>query len=194
MGLKSVLREVARLETLQAIHLPADLFSTLTPKLVGKHRHRAAAESPSHSREHSKPVRYTLLAAFCWQRRQKVTDNLVELLIRLIHKLNSRAEHRVEAEFLADVKWVRGKTGLPHRLAEFALENPDGVIKEVLYPVVSPRTLRELGEEFRATRAGYHSRVHHVVRRSYSSHYRRMLPHILRALTLLCSRTGCPWR
>ncbi|MHC4610675.1 MAG: Tn3 family transposase, partial [Planctomycetota bacterium] len=183
LGLKSVLREVAKLETLQAIHLPEDLFSNLTPRLVGKYRQRAAAEPPRELRNHPKAICYTLLAAFCWQRRQEVTDNLVELLIRLIHKINARAEHRVEAEFLADFKRVRGKTGLLYRLAEVALENPDGVIKDVLYPVVSPHTLRELVEEFRATGAGYHSRVHHVVRRSYTYHYRRMLPHILRALT-----------
>jgi hypothetical protein len=181
LGLKSVLREVAKLETLQAIHLPEDLFSNLTPRLVGKYRQRAAAEPPRELRNHPKAICYTLLAAFCWQRRQEVTDNLVELLIRLIHKINARAEHRVEAEFLADFKRVRGKTGLLYRLAEVALENPDGVIKDVLYPVVSPHTLRELVEEFRATGAGYHSRVHHVVRRSYTYHYRRMLPHILRA-------------
>jgi hypothetical protein len=107
-----------------AIHLPDDLFAKLTPKLVGKYRHRAAAESPSHLREHSKPIRYTLLAAFCWQHRQELTDNLMELVVRVIHKLNTRAEHRVEAEFLADVKRVRGKTGLLYRLAEVALENP----------------------------------------------------------------------
>jgi hypothetical protein len=77
LGLKSVLREVAKLETLGAIHLPVDLFADLTPRLVGKYRHRAAAESPSHFRKHPKPTRYMLLAAFCWQRRQEVTDNLV---------------------------------------------------------------------------------------------------------------------
>ena len=86
LGLKSVLQEVAKLEMLGAIHLPDDLFANLTPRLVGKYRHRAASESPSRFREHPKSTRYMLLAAFCWQRRQEVTDNLVELLIRLTTK------------------------------------------------------------------------------------------------------------
>lgn len=32
-------------------------------------------------RRHPDPIRYTLLAAFCWLRLQEVIDNVVELLL-----------------------------------------------------------------------------------------------------------------
>ena len=43
-----------------------------------KYRVRAAGERPSQLRRHAKPTRYTLVAAFCWQRRKEIIDGLVE--------------------------------------------------------------------------------------------------------------------
>ena len=42
------------------------------------------------------PVRMLLLAALCHQRGVEITDGLVELLITLVLKVNTRAERRVE--------------------------------------------------------------------------------------------------
>lgn len=183
LSVKAVIEEVEKLEVLQAIELPDDLFSHLTPQLIGKYRQRAAAEPPRELRSHPKPIKYMLLAAFCWQRRREVTDNLVDLLKRVIHKMNIRAEKRVEAAYIADIKRVHGKQAILFRLAEAALDNPDGTIRDVLFPVVSQETLRNLVEEFRASGVDYHSQVHHMMRSSYGHHYRQMLPHLLRVLT-----------
>jgi hypothetical protein len=189
LSVSGVLAEVEKLEQLQAIELPVDLFAHLSPKLIAKYCQRAAAEPPRELRNHPLPIKYALLAAFCWQRRRKVTDNLVELLIQIVHKINAKAEHRVESDFVADIKRVRGKQAILFRLAEAALANPDGVIKDVLYPIVDQQTLRDLVDEFRASGANYHSRVYHVMRASYSHHYRRILPHILRVLTFRSNNT-----
>jgi len=75
------------------------------------------------------------------------------------------------------------KQTLLFRLAEAALDNPDGTIRDVLFPVVSEATLRDLVAEFRASGVDYHSQVHHKIRSSYGHHYRQMLPHLLRVLT-----------
>ena len=55
----------------------------------------------------------------------EVTDNLVELLIQIVHRIGARAERRVEKELLNDFKKVSGKTGLLFRIAEAALEHPE---------------------------------------------------------------------
>jgi hypothetical protein len=107
----------------------------------------------------------------------------VELLIDIVHRIGAKAQRKVEKAFLNDLKRVSGKTNLLFQLAEAAVEHPDGVVKEVLYPVVSERVLRELVKEYQSSGPIYRQHVHMVMRASYRSHYRRMVPAVLGALT-----------
>ena len=52
-------------------------------------------------------VRFTLLAAYCWRRRQEIVAILVELLLDVAHHLTTRAERRVEKAFVKDIKCER---------------------------------------------------------------------------------------
>ena len=61
-----------------------------------------------------------MLAALCWQREQEITDNLVELLIHIAHRVGVRAEEKVESELLKYAKKVVGKTKLLYQLAKAA--------------------------------------------------------------------------
>lgn len=40
-------------------------------------------------------------------------------------------------------------------MAEVALNNPDGTIKDVLYPIVSEKTLQALVQEYRSQGSAY---------------------------------------
>lgn len=182
VGLNSVLKELAKLEQLTEVDLPADVLAGRPPKLVHKYRLRAATEPPGEMRLHPAPVRYALMAAFCWQRRREIIDGLVELLIRIVHRVGIRAEKKIIKELLGDFQRVHGKTTLLFKMAEVALSHPEGTIKEVLYPIVSEKTLEKLVQEYRAQGPAYRQHVHTLIRSSYSHHYRRMLPLILQAL------------
>ena len=182
VSLKSVLRELEKLRQIEALELPANLFAAIQPKILRQYRLRAAAEPPREVRRHPEPIRYTLLAAFCWQRRQEIIDGLVELLIQIVHRISVRAEKKVVDELLGDLQKVRGKTTLLFKMAEAALEHPEGVVREVLYPVVSEQTLSDLVKEYRAHGPTYRRHVYTILRASYSGHYRRMLPLLLDAL------------
>jgi hypothetical protein len=57
-------------------------------------------------------VRYTLLAALCWQREREITDDLVELLIHIAHHVGVRAEEKVNAELMKYVKKIMGNSGI----------------------------------------------------------------------------------
>jgi hypothetical protein len=134
-------------------------------------------------RRHPAPVRYTFLAAFCWQRRRDIIDGLVDLLVLVVHRIGMRAERKVVQELLRDLQRVDGKTTLLYKLAEAAVEQPEGIIKDVLFPVVGEPTLNALVREYRSQGPVYRRSVHTRLRRSYSHHYRRMLPLILEGLT-----------
>jgi len=106
VGVASVLKEVAKLQTLTALHLPEDLFATVSPKVLAMYRLRAATAPPSDLRRHPDPTRFTLLAAFCWERRQTIIDGLVELLLQVVHRITVRAETKVVKALLGDVQQI----------------------------------------------------------------------------------------
>ena len=73
----------------------------------------------------------------------EITDDLVECLNILVHKMGTRAERKIYKELLEDLKRVSGKNNLLFQIAEAALSKPDGSVKEVIYPVVGEQTLRD---------------------------------------------------
>jgi hypothetical protein len=92
LGLETLLEEITKLSRVRAIGLPVDLFAGCSERLVAAWRARAAACYPSNLLASPQPVRLTLLAALCWARTSEIIDALVELLIRLVLKINTRAE------------------------------------------------------------------------------------------------------
>ena len=123
----------------------------------------------------------SLLAAFCWVRQREITDDLVDLLTRVLKDIRVRAQYHEEKRLLNDFIRVNGKQQLLFRLAAAMLENPDGIISEVLYPVIGEARLRALVEEAKNTGV-YQQSVQIRVTASYSYHYRQILPPLLEVL------------
>jgi DNA-binding cell septation regulator SpoVG len=104
-----------------------------------------------------------------------LTDTLADLLCDIIHRLETRAEKKADETLFKDLKRVRGKNRLFFAVAEAAVATPDGTVREVVFPVVPEQTLKDPVREGRATVA-YDQKVVTTMRKSYSHHYRRMLP------------------
>src|SRR3954468_11492376 len=144
--------ELARLGTIRRISLPADLFTDWSLRELEACRQRVAVEAPHELRRHPEATRHVWLAAYAHLRGRAVTDTLVDLLIETVHHIRAPAEHKVEQELLDDLKRVGGKQSLLFALAGAAVENPDGTVREVLFPVVlfpvvGEQTLRDLVRE-----------------------------------------------
>jgi TnpA family transposase len=183
---KTVLDEIAKLQQLRALSLPELLFRAAPAKLVTHYRQRAASEPPRELRRHPPEVRYTMLAALCWQREREITGNLVELLIHVAHRVGVRAEGKVDLELMKYAKKVLGKAKLLYQLARAAKGHPDGVVKDVIYPAVGEKTLEDIIHEAEAAE-NYEHRVKWVTRASYSHHYRRIVPALLGVLSFQCN-------
>jgi hypothetical protein len=106
-------------------------------------------------------------------RGRDLIDTVADLLVDIVHHIGSKAETRVEEQLVEELKRVAGKNGLLYNLAEVALNHPEGVIKEVIYPVVSEQKLRDLVKEFKSTGPAYRKQVQTVMRNSWRSHHRR---------------------
>ena len=182
VGLETVLREVTKLRIIRNLNIPDELLKRVPPKVLRKYRQRVATEDIRELRRHPESIRYTLLSIYFYLRGMEIADNLVELLIQIIHRISARAERKVDKEVLNELKRVTGKNTILLNMAETALNNPDGIVRNVIYPVVGEETLRDLIKESKSTGLAYREKVYSVIRASYSNHYRRMVPEILAIL------------
>lgn len=139
---------IAKLKCINDIGLAPKVFQNVPAKFIGQFRQRCATESIRELRRHPAAVRYSMVAMFCWRRQQQLTDALIDLLVQIIYNLGARAEKRIDKRQFAAFKKVRGKAKLLFKLAEAIVDQPDGIIKEVVYPVVPQKTLEELVAEF----------------------------------------------
>ncbi len=188
---ETVQEEIEKLRRLRSLGLPAPLFRDVPATFVTHYRQRAASEKPRELRRHPPAVRHMLLAALCWQRAREITDTLVDLLLHIAHHIGARAEAKVEATLRTYVKKIVGKPALLYKLAKAAKGQPNGSVKEVIYPVVSEQTLDAVIQEAEAE-SGYARRVQLVTRSSYSYHYRRIVPTLLEALSFQCHNPQQP--
>src|ERR1700751_1032863 len=90
--------ELAKLELIRGIDLPADLFNHASPRDLERCRRRVAVEAQHELRRHPDAARITWLAAFVYPRARSLTDDLVDLLIETIHRIGARAERKVERD------------------------------------------------------------------------------------------------
>jgi len=181
---KHIRRVCERLKYLQAIELPEDLFEGIAMEYLRQYQRQVSVESPSHllRREKNQPEQmYTLLATFCWVRQREVTDDLVDLFIRVLKDIKVKAERKEEKRLLNDFIRVDGKQQLLFNLAEAMLEHPQGIIEEILYPIVGRVRLKALVEEAKQT-GPFRRAVQTRIGSSYSYHYRRILPPLLEVL------------
>ena len=107
----------------------------------------------------------------------------MDLLLDLIHRLGAKEEPNVERALLEDLKRVHGKTEMLYRLAEATLAQPTGVVHEVVFPVVSKATLRDIVKKWKSPGPIYPYHLQTVMQRSYRSHDRRMLPRLRETLS-----------
>ena len=87
----------------------------------------------------------------------------------------------MDRALLDDLKRVSGKQDLLFELAGAALDQPEGIVREVVFPVVSEQTSRDLVQEAKATGPIDRTTLRPVIRNSHEGHYRRMAPRALRA-------------
>tara|TARA_B100000745_G_scaffold139998_1_gene91416 strand:+ start:3555 stop:5105 length:1551 start_codon:yes stop_codon:yes gene_type:complete len=189
VGLDSVLKEVKKLSFIRSLHLPVETFAAFNAKVLQRYRQRVNSESAWEVRQHPEIIRYGLYAIFLYCRQREIIDGLIELFIQIVHRLSVRAERKLVKTLLSDFQKVHGKTTLLFRIAEAALDNPYGLVKEVVYPVAGEDTLKSLLKEYKSSGPAYQQQVHKILRSSYSNHYRRMLPKILEALTFCSNNT-----
>ncbi len=170
VGLDSLLAEITKLTAVRRLGLPEGLFADCSEKLVA-----AWAGAGDQDVSLGLPGRW-----------QGCADHAAGGAVRVpaggdhrcpggaagrsgSHKINARAERRVERQLTAELKKVRGKEGILFQLADASVGQPEGTVRRVLFPVVGEKTLRDLVAE--ANEKAFKARVRTTLRSSYSSYY-----------------------
>jgi hypothetical protein len=143
VGLESLLAEIGKLDIVRSLRLPPDILKPHHPELIKRFRRRIATESVWELRRHPERSRLPLLVFYCVPREAEIIDGLVELLLEITDRITVRAERRVVEKLLEEYRQVRGKTGILFRVAEAAVGNPNGIVREVIFPVVGEGTSRQ---------------------------------------------------
>lgn len=182
-SLETVLLEIEKLQKVEALHLPKNLTSGMSTARLKPLYLRAGTESAWDLKRHPEHISLSLLALLCHQRKGELLDELGDLIIQLVHKIRKRAEKKINSRLAKEAKAIHGKSRLLFKLANAALGNPDGVIRDVLFGVVDEETLAAIILEYGVQGPGYVRELQKIIRQSWSSHYRRMLFPILQALT-----------
>ena len=186
-GIENVKEASARLQKVKSLEIPGHLFNGYAPKLVEIYAKRAGSEEPHELRRHTDELRATLLSSYLLRRQQDLTDSLVDLFVETTHKMGKRAEKRVEESLATNLQKVPGKIGVLIRMAEASIDAPDGVVKDVIYPIASEKLLRALVNEIKSTGPSYRENIRLKLHTSYRSHYRRMLPYLFECLEFRCT-------
>jgi len=190
IGLKSLKQESKKLSVLRELKLPTNLFTDISKQQLLKLKRRIASESMHEIKRHPKYIKYSLFAAFTYVRIQEIADDLVDLLIQIIHKIGAKAERKVIKELVRDFKKVKKKDLLFCQVAEAAVNNPIGTVKNVIFPVASEDILKDIIKELKSSGPIYRYKVQNVMRASYIHHYRRMIPIILNSLEFRSNNTS----
>jgi TnpA family transposase len=181
-NVKNLIREMDKLDCLRQISLPKNILAGLSPRMLAIYKQRVATEPLRELRRHPDRIKYPLLAIYCRLRTEEVTDNLVQMLFQITHGVDKHAENRAVKEHVADIKRVRGKHELLFKIAKAAVDNPDGTVRDVIFPVVGEQTLKDLIEEFKTSGLYFTQQVLTKAAASHKHHYQRIFPKILRVL------------
>ncbi len=181
-NVKNLIREMDKLECLRQIRLPKNILAGLSPRMLTIYKQRVATEPLRELRRHPDRIKYPLLAIYSRLRTEEITDTLVQMLFQITHGVDKHAENRAVKEYVADIKRVRGKPDLLFKIAKAALANPDGTVRDVIFPVVSEQTLKDLVDEFKSSGPFFTQQVLAKSAASHKHHYKRIFPKILQVL------------
>ena len=179
--LDNMLDLAERLAFIKKLDLPRDVLSAVGKTWVDQIVRRVGAEKASEMRRHMRARQHGLYAVFLMVREAQIVDGMIDLLVETIHKIGVRSKRKVVTGIARDIEKVYGKERLLVDIADAAIERPDGLVCDVIFPVAGQDKLAAIVKEHRA-KGTLERRIYQVMRSSYAGHYRRILPKLLSVL------------
>ena len=176
-----VMKEIERISYIKTTGiLSSKYFEDLSQSLMKKYHDYVMSSSPSELlRYKAQDKKYALLACFCYIKGVKYIDSLVEILLKLVHKLYNKGKNKTKEEFWKNRRTIYNKDKVLKDMAVVSIEYPSGIIEEKIYPKVGKDVLEDLANQPKSFDEYYNERKYHHMRLSYITHYRRIVSLIL---------------
>ena len=184
--IKNIQGAINRVNLLSRIKLSDSVVDTVDRKLLLKYYERVMAFAPSNILDFIPTTKYATMAVFFHVRLEFLLDSLTDTMIKLVKKVRSGAEKRVDRYILAEVKRVDGKFDILEKLAVLNAKNPKGIIEEKIYPVVPQDKLEAVIDDLQHRGSKwYQDQVQEKMHTTYAYGNRSSLLSILRTLQML---------
>ncbi len=183
--IKNIEGAIDKINLLSQIKLSDPIIDVVDRKLLFKYYERVMAFAPSNILDFTTPIKYATIAIFCRIRLELLLDSLTDTMIKLVKKMRSGAEKRVDCYILQEVKRVDGKFDILEKLAVLNAKNPKAIIEEKIYPVVSKDKLEAVIEDLQHRGSKwYQDQVREKMHTTYAYGNRASLLSILRTLQM----------
>ena len=182
LKIAAILHEIQKYKYLKSLKISPFAESIGTRKLLFKYYDRVLAEPPSSLKHHKPSIRYAYLAIFCVIRQQIMTDTLTDLLLKLFHRILTKAEHAVDKALRLDNKRVKGKMGTLLVLAKKSIDNPDSIIQDTIYPTISKDRLSEIVSDLGDDSQWYRNQIKAKALSLYSHNNRHIVWSLMEVL------------
>jgi TnpA family transposase len=179
IGVNSAFEEINKLLLINKFNLPDGILDNLAPKIIKRFYHRSTSQGLWEFRKQKDKIKYPLLAIFLTVKRQTIIDHIIELLIRITHKIKVNSEKKVKKGLLDNIKKISNKEQILFDVAVTAKINRDSNIEEKIFPAFGgEQKLDDLIKDLQSEKR-YVEKVHVITRSSYSHHYRKVIIEIL---------------
>lgn len=172
---------------LEDLDLPWDQTAWVDPAWIAMRCRRVDGENASEMRRHGQKQRLGLYALYLMDRRRKLTDDFIDRLLQIIHRIQTRSRRVVITGIARDIERVHGKDRLLFDIAQAAVEDPEGRVIDGIFPMAGVPKLKAVIGEHRA-RGTPDKRIQTVTLGSNAGHFCRMLPKFLPVLSLPAGR------
>jgi hypothetical protein len=107
IGMKTLLLEIKRLQFVNAFGIKAHVHLVDVPDDVLKLlRERAAPEGSYQMKRHQPEFRYALMAVLLHFRRMELTDNITEIFLNLIRRIEKKADKKLERNLIRSYVFI----------------------------------------------------------------------------------------
>jgi len=192
IGLKTLMIEIERLRFVNKFEIDANVFLPHIPDEVMKLlRDRAAPEGIYQMKRHQPEFRYALMAVLLHFRRMELTDNITDIFLNLIRRIEKKANKTLERDLINSIKIVYQKKEILYKIAKASTQNPEATFEEALFPVVGKDILYRIIEEFEGRDLNYDNIQTVEKKNKYTRTYRRMMKPVLDTLVFRTTNPAC---
>lgn len=183
IGIKTLLREIKRLQFINEFGIQAEIHLTGVPDDVLKLlRERANPEGAHQMKRHQPEFRYALMAVLLHFRRMELIDNIIDIFLKLIRRIQKKADKKLEKDLISRIKTVYKKRELLYKIAKASTENPNDTVESVLFSVVGEDILYRIIEEYEGQDLSYDSNKTSERKNRYTRSYRKIVKPVLDTL------------